>query len=108
MVVSTYQAASGAGAAAMAVRAQAAAVACVAGCMRSELTSHLFARAQELEQQTREVLAGQPVTKNIFKQQARCFSGAASVALRCAARRTRSGGASVRARMTLHLLCLDI
>ena len=26
---------------------------------------------QELEQQTREVLAGQPVTKNIFKHQAR-------------------------------------
>lgn len=43
MVVSTYQAASGAGAAAMA----------------------------ELEQQTREVLEGKPVTKNIFPLQAR-------------------------------------
>ncbi len=43
MVVSTYQAASGAGAAAMA----------------------------ELEQQTREALAGQPITKKIFKQQVR-------------------------------------
>ena len=43
MVVSTYQAASGAGAAAMA----------------------------ELELQTRESLAGQPITKKIFKQQVR-------------------------------------
>jgi hypothetical protein len=47
MVVSTYQAASGAGAAAMA----------------------------ELETQTREVLDGRPVTKKIFKQQARPFGG---------------------------------
>ena len=45
MVVSTYQAASGAGAAAMA----------------------------ELEQQTRESLAGKPITKVIFKQQVRVF-----------------------------------
>lgn len=47
MVVSTYQAASGAGAAAMA----------------------------ELEQQTRESLAGQPITKKIFKQQVRVGVG---------------------------------
>jgi len=64
MVVSTYQAASGAGAAAMA----------------------------ELEQQTREVLAGQPVTKNIFKQQVRPRARAAG------------GGGGVEK----PILCLDL
>jgi aspartate-semialdehyde dehydrogenase len=80
MVVSTYQAASGAGAAAMAVRrAGAADVAAHVCCLRtlrcsadgSECVRFFFCGAQELEQQTRESLAGQPITKKIFKQQAR-------------------------------------
>ncbi len=52
-----------------------------------------MSRLQELEQQTRDVLAGDPVTMNIFKQQAR-----GSVL-----RQRQSGGSerAKRARMTL-------
>jgi aspartate-semialdehyde dehydrogenase len=90
MVVSTYQAASGAGAAAMAVR----------GAKRVWLRLQLFSTCcslqQELEQQTREVLAGQPVTKNIFKHQVRPSRG-------LDARLGRAAALSW-ARMTHHLI----
>ena len=70
MVVSTYQAASGAGAAAMAVRC--AVCGAMAGAKAgADARACRFRWGQELEQQTREALAGQPITKNIFKQQAR-------------------------------------
>jgi len=52
---------------------------------------------QELEQQTREVLAGKPVTKNIFKHQARALSF-------CARRPSDGAQLSAWARMTQHLI----
>jgi hypothetical protein len=59
------------------------------------VVTHHAPQLQELEQQTREVLAGKPVTKNIFKHQVRCLAP-----LRSAAHGFVGAGAG----MTQHLI----